>query len=186
MILALADNAVAEPFEDAVDAYFRGDFATTIRLMGPLAEKGDVHAQTMLGGVYLTRKNYTEALKWYLRAANQGDASSQSMLCGMYYSAMGVRQDYEQAMTWCRRAGDQGDADAQFLLGALYYKGLGVPQNYVQAHVWFNLAAANPTSKAEKRNDAIYNRDLIAGKMTRAQVADAQKLAAEWKPKLER
>ena len=46
--------------------------------------------------------------------------------------------------------------------------------------MWFNLVAAKGDAAAVK------NRDLIAKKMTPAQIAEAQKLAREWKPKPER
>jgi hypothetical protein len=38
-------------------------------------------------------------------------------------------------------------------------------------------------SDAERRNEAVKNRDIVASKMTPAQIAEAQKLAREWKPK---
>jgi len=62
-------------------------------------------------------------------------------------------------------------------LGAMYYEGLGVTQDYVQAHKWSNLAAARggPDGSAENRN-------LVAGRMTPEQVAEAQRLAREWQP----
>jgi hypothetical protein len=41
--------AVAGPFEDAVVAHERGDYATAMRLSRPLAEQGDPRAQLMLG-----------------------------------------------------------------------------------------------------------------------------------------
>jgi hypothetical protein len=50
-----------------------------------------------------------------------------------------------------------------------------VPQDYVLAHMWFNLAAAQVPV-------AVF-RDDIASKMSAAQIAEAQKLAREWKPK---
>jgi hypothetical protein len=68
----------------------------------------------------------------------------------------------------------------------MYYNGQGVPQNYVHAHMWFNLAASNPAAKKEPRDEAVHNRDVLAQKMTAAQIAEAQKLAQEWKPKPER
>ena len=52
--------------------------------------------------------------------------------------------------------------------------------------MWFGLAAINPTSEKKSRDDAVHNRDLAAHKMTAAQIAEAQRLASEWKPKLER
>jgi TPR repeat protein len=68
----------------------------------------------------------------------------------------------------------------------MYAKGEGVPQDYVQAHKWFNLAASRfPASEKENRDKAVENRDRIAAKMTPAQIAEAQKLAREWKPKPE-
>jgi len=51
-----------------------------------------------------------------------------------------------------------------------------VPQDYAQAHKWFNLAAASGDA------DAVSNRDRVAAKMTPAQIAEAQRLASEWKP----
>ena len=78
-------------------------------------------------------------------------------------------------------AAEQGNAAAQYNIGVMYYKGQGVPQDYVQAHMWFNLAASR--LEAEKRNEAVKNRDIIASRMTPAQIAEAQRLAREWKPK---
>ncbi len=43
--------------------------------------------------------------------------------------------------------------------------------------MWFNLAAAGGDPFA------IQNRNLVAAEMTRAQIAEAQKLAREWKTK---
>jgi uncharacterized protein len=57
----------------------------------------------------------------------------------------------------------------------MYGTGHGVPQDYVIAHMWFNLAAASGDKEAAEV------RDMLAAKMTPAQVAEAQKLAREWK-----
>ena len=66
----------------------------------------------------------------------------------------------------------------------MYSKGQGVPQDYVQAHMWYNLAASRlPPGK--DRDDSVKNRDIAAEKMTPAQIAEAQRLAREWKPKKE-
>ena len=58
----------------------------------------------------------------------------------------------------------------------------GGAQNYVQAHLWFNLAASR-YEDTKLRQDAVYNRDQVAAKMTPAQIDEAQRLASEWKPK---
>jgi len=50
--------------------------------------------------------------------------------------------------------------------------------------MWLNLAASRFTaSETEYRDSAIKNRDRAASKLTPAQIAKAQKLAREWKPK---
>ena len=56
-----------------------------------------------------------------------------------------------------------------------------MPQDYVQAHKWNNLAAATFTDKTFLEQ-AVTKRDLMAIKMTASQIAEAQKLAREWKP----
>ena len=75
-----------------------------------------------------------------------------------------------------QRQAENGDAKAEFDLGSAYRNGHGVPQDYATAHMWFNLAAASGDK------DALENRDLIASKMTPGQIAEAQRLARDWKP----
>ena len=94
----------------------------------------------------------------------------------MYDKGAGVPQDYVQARQWYEQAAAQGHAKAQFNLGVRYFSGLGVPQDFVQAHMWFNLSATN----GEKI--AVESRNAVAEQMTPAQIAEAQKLAREWKP----
>jgi len=89
------------------------------------------------------------------------------------------RGDYATALRIFRQLADQGDASAQAKLGVMYYFGWGVPQDYVQAHMWYNLAAAQGQEDARAREV----RDDLAEKMTPAQIAEAQRLAREWKPK---
>ena len=73
---------------------------------------------------------------------------------------------------------------AQQTLGIMYSVGQGVTQDYVWAHMWLNLAASRrPATDQEERDKAIKARDLVASLMTREQIAEAQKLAREWKPK---
>src|SRR5262249_5561149 len=93
-----------------------------------------------------------------------------------YYFGNGIAQDYATAANWYRKAADQGLASAQVVLGGMYFLGLGVPVDYVTAHKWINLGVARGAKSVEMR-------DMVAKKMTPAQIAEAQKLAREWKPK---
>ena len=117
--------------------------------------------------------NFVEAFEIFQSLAIQGDADAQLGLGTMYAQGHGVVQDYKQAVDWFRKAAEQGHAPAQYNLGIMYVKGQGVPQDHVRAHMWFNLAAAKGHS------DAVKNRDVVASKMTQAQIGEAQKLARE-------
>jgi TPR repeat protein len=119
-----------------------------------------------------------QAAKWTRLAADQGNASAQYRLGLMYYNGRGVPQDYAEAAKWFRLAADQGYAYAQYNLGEMYRNGQGIPQDYVQAHMWFNLAAAQGIT-----NGAIAI-DLVEQMMTPQQIAQAQELARNWKPKV--
>jgi uncharacterized protein len=100
-----------------------------------------------------------------------------------YANGEGVPQDEREAEKWFRLAAEQGHVNAQMVLGIMYKNGRGVPQDYVQAHTWFNLAASRYTATdKEKREKSVNNRDIIASRMTPAQIAEAQKQAREWRP----
>ena len=66
-----------------------------------------------------------------------------------------------------------------FNLAYRYPYGHGVPQDYVLAHVYCNLAASNGSGERDQRAEA---RDDIAKKLTREQLAEAQRMAREWRP----
>ena len=91
------------------------------------------------------------------------------------------RGDYAAAMELFLPLANRGNAVAQSILGVMYAKGQGVPQDYVLAHMSLNLAASRAKDgDADKRRA---DRDIVATKMTPAQLAEAHKLAREWKPK---
>ncbi len=135
------------------------------------------------GAAAYAKGDYGTALRLWRPLAEQGDARAQYNLGLMYTNGLGVPQDDATAVSWYRKAAEQGFAEAQFNLGSMYYGGKGVPQDYVQAHMWFNLAAARFDASEKNRDLAVKNRDQVAAKMTPAQIAEAQKLAREWKPK---
>ncbi len=109
--------------------------------------------------------------------AEQGNADAQYNLGAMYDQGWGVPQDYAEAVKWYRMGAEQGDVWTQVALGVKYANGEGVPQDYVLAHMWLNLAVAQGSK------NGILFRDEFAESMTSEQVAEAQRLAREWKPK---
>jgi TPR repeat protein len=137
---------------------------------------------------------------WLSRAAQLAE-STQSDVRGAVSSAIEVCGDsarlsgnYVIAMKWWRRAADRGNAAAQMKLAGLYEGRGGIPTDYTQAYKWYDIAAAIIGAKidalpiaashnGEKNNsDQLWYRDQVAKHMTAAQIAEAQRLAREWKP----
>jgi TPR repeat protein len=130
-----------------------------------------------------------------------GDASAQCSLGNLYDDgSIGVeeelkdrpgvtanyhRKNHIEAVKWYRRAAAQGNAAAEFFLGLMYDNGQGVPQDYVEAYKWYNLAAAQGLAEEQGASPAITNRDAIARYMTPDQIAEAQQLSREFKPRKE-
>jgi hypothetical protein len=132
------------------------------------------------------RGDYAKAYRLLKPLAQQGIPEAQFNLGLMYANGQGVPQDYAKAEKWYRKAAEQGYALAQLNLGFMYNYGQSVPKDYVLAHMWFNLAVSRfPALEKEEREMAVENRDIATSKMTPAQIAEAQRLAREWKPKKE-
>ena len=148
------------------------------------AEQGDADAQFNLGFRYDNGEGVpeddAEAVKWYRKAAEQGYAKAQYNLGLMYDNGEGVPEDDAEAVKWFRKAAEQGYALAQYNLGGMYANGEGVPEDKVLAYMWLNISAASGNESAKEI------KELVSRKMTREQIAEAQKLSREWKPRRSR
>ncbi len=134
-------------------------------LTGGAAAAGPIDdaAAAFMGGDYVT------ALRLLWPLAEQGDPTAQTILGNMYDEGKGVPQDYEEAVKWCRLAAEQRFPQGQDNLGQMYFEGRGVPKSYVEAYKWFNLAASQSSAPF-----GVQDRDLVASKMTPAQLAEAE------------
>jgi len=145
VVAALAASAVAGPLEDAVAAFNRADFATALRGLRPLADRGNGTAQSKLGFMFElglgVPENYVEAIKWHLKAATQGEIDSQIALGRIYGTGQSVPRNYAEAARWYRKAADQGNLTGQSNIGLMYDQGRGVAQNYAEAAKWYRKAA---------------------------------------------
>jgi uncharacterized protein len=177
LLLATVSICYSQDYVKGSIAYRNGDFATALREWRPLADQGNADAQYFLGLMYDIGKgvtqDYKEAVRLYGLAAAQGDALAQFNLGNMYRNGDGVTQDYKEAVRLYGLAADQGFADAQYNLGVMYNYGMGVIQDNVYAHMWFNIAASSGIEEAVK------GRDIVADKMTAADISKAQDLARE-------
>ena len=117
VLLGSAGGGWGADFQKGGAAYLSGDYATALREIKPLAEKGYDLAQLVLGMMYDSGKgvpqDYKAAAKWYRLAAEQGHAAAQFNLGVMYEYGEGVPRDYKTALKWHRLATEQGHADAK-------------------------------------------------------------------------
>ena len=182
-VLAAQGKAFAQYNLGVMYAHGQGvvqDYQQAAYWYGKAAEQGDASSQLTLGVMYEdgqgVPQDFQWAAYWYNRAADQGRADAQNNLGNMYNEGKGVAQDFKLGAYWYGKAAEQGDASAQNNLGAQYAEGNGVVQDYVQAHKWLNLAASQGVDLAKN------NRVKIEKRMTAQQIAEAQRLAREWKP----
>ncbi len=154
--------------------------SATANYLHKSAEAGNMDAQNQLGLLYHEGRgvpqNFKRASLWFRKAAEQGHAGAQVNLGTLYFLGRGVSESDHEALFWFRKAAAQRDALAFAKLGRMYELGRGVPQDFVQAHMWYNLSAAH----GEKQ--AVENRDALTRLMGIDQIAEAQRLAAGWKP----
>jgi hypothetical protein len=114
LLLGAHMGALADELADAFAAYEQGDYETAIGLLKPLADQGDVAAQTQLAFMYENGHGVAvdpaAAAEWYRLAAEQGDVASQYRLGQIYLQGLGVPKDIVQAQMWMEIAATHGHA----------------------------------------------------------------------------
>ena len=88
-----------------------------------MGDETDPETQFAIGNKYYNgegvARDYSEAVKWFRRAADKGNIDAQFQLGLMYETGKGV-SDYSEALNWYRLAANQGNSDAQYNLGHMY------------------------------------------------------------------
>jgi TPR repeat protein len=130
---------------------------------------GDGHPELSAGDEAYSAENYAKAAGLYRQDAELGVTAAQLSLAIMYLDGQGVAQDFQQAAKWFEKATEFGNAEAQHNLGQLYQEGKGVPKDLVAADKWFRLAGAGGSAAKVEKD------------MTPEQIAQAAKLAEEWR-----
>lgn len=119
------------------------DRAQMLYWLRKAAEKSPV-AEAHVGWVYSqgdgVAKDYEEAVRWYRKSAEHGDATGQANLGFMYINGSGVHKDLVEGAKRVQAAAEQGDGPAQYYLAELYEDGHGVPKDKITAIMWFILA----------------------------------------------
>ncbi len=100
--------ARADALTRANAAYVRGDYIAVVKLLTPLALRGNPRAQAFLGFMYENGfgapQAYVAASDLYIESAISGNPFGQCMLGLMYDKGHGVPQDFILAYKWLNLA----------------------------------------------------------------------------------
>lgn len=146
-------------------------------------QDGDIARYVQLAREAHKRDDFVEALKWYRKTAELGDAKSQFFLGKLYMDGEIVPQDYSEAAKWLKLAGHQGVAMAQERYALLLTEGAGVKKDFAEGLKWYKLAATNGYEWAQLHLGQLY----FAGRDVKRDYSEAIKwatMAAEQNNKL--
>lgn len=118
-----------------------GDKREARRWYGRAAEQGNGLGMNGMGLLALKEDKHSEALRWFLRAADAGFITGHYNVGQAYRYGWGVQRDLRQAAQWYRQAAEKGHVEASLQLGRMYATGSGVVQNPAEAMRWFNMHA---------------------------------------------
>jgi TPR repeat protein len=125
------------------------------------ALKGDAKSQYELGLEYekgnSLQLDYSEAFKWFKKAAGQDYPDAQLEIGYYYLVGMDVPVDYSQAMNWFKKAADKSP-QALNEIGVMYLNGKGVPVNSKEAVSYFSKAADKNNAYAQFNIANMYER----------------------------
>jgi uncharacterized protein len=123
------------------------------------AEKGDAAAQAAVGfmcemGID-SPVDWPNAVKWYRKAADQGNVRAQLNLRQIsahgFSSERGAAAsaDPSDVLARCRKAAEKGNSRAQFNLGQMYEFGNGAPRDSEEAVKWYRKSAEQGSAAAQ-------------------------------------
>jgi TPR repeat protein len=207
-----ADKGLAEAQNEVGVLYQQGlgverNQAEAVKWFRRAADQGgSVVAQNNLADIYVlglgVPQDFKEAIKWYRIAAGQGSSYAENVVGVAYEHGFQVAQDDAEAFRWYRRAankiydrpGNTWIHSPQYNIAAMYASGRGTAQDYVRALMWFNLAVSFGDTKPPAplgiklvdtpTSTGVEQRDRLMSLMTSAQIAEAERMAREWRPHL--
>lgn len=93
------------------------------------------------GQALFKEKQYREALRKYIEAAQLGHLKSQRRLGVMYLEGLGCNQDYLSALKWLKIAAERNDLHAQEKLASMHRRGLGIEESIKTAIYWYHRSS---------------------------------------------
>jgi len=135
-----------EDYQAALKADGAGNMVDAGRLYLRAAKGGHAAAQVIVAIGLRYASADKEAVEWFRKSAEQGNALGQLGLSTMYaLGEGGLKQDFAEARKWVTRAADQGNKQAIGIMADAYINGkLGIDENArnsPDALAWIKRAA---------------------------------------------
>jgi localization factor PodJL len=105
-------------------------------------------------------QSFSEAARWFERAAKQGITPAQYRLGSLYEKGHGVKKDLEAARRLYLEAADKGSAKAMHNLAVLFAEGIDGKPDYKAASQWFRKAAAHGVADSQYNLGILYARGI--------------------------
>ena len=149
------------------------------------AAKGDPIVLHELGDLYYlgkgTGRNYGEAFKAYLAAAEKGNVLSEATVAWMCRNGQGTGADYKKALEWYTKSAEKGHVESQMGLAEIYYNQRGLPKrDFPSAYKWYLIAAGFGNKEAKAFIPRMEQTVLKEPHVTAEQKAAAKKAADDW------
>jgi len=111
-------------------------------------------------------KNFSTAVQWIRKAAEQNDPDAQHSLGLRYKTGEGVPQNYLEAVKWFKKAADQGYCFSQSHLAKMLKKGLGLKTDYFLSMHYYKLAANQGDNDSQKKLKRFNEEPLLTAVLT--------------------
>lgn len=141
-----------------------GQEIDTLNQLLDSANQGYSSAQNKIGVEYEKQKKHTEAIKWFLKAAEQNNVDAFFKLAKKYYSGEGVEKDMKIAFDYYLKAANLGHPKAEHNIGILYCYGIGVAADENEGIKWIKKAALKFTPSQHWLGSYYWERAIQAGK----------------------
>jgi TPR repeat protein len=111
LVFGRAAAAWADNVSDGDAAFHNGEYSKAVKLLLPLARRGNAVAQRDVGLMYFDgdglARDCHEAVKWFSLSARQGQIGAQVNLGIAYATGEGVQRNLVQAYVWFNAAASQ-------------------------------------------------------------------------------
>lgn len=168
--IAVVKERLIDPLKEGKLAYEQGNYIVAYTFFTELMNEGNSEAEEELSNRFINgndevqynlgiafeegnnvNKDIEEAIKWYRRAADKGNAAAQNWLGWAYWeNIIKSRRRNMEGFEWFQKAASNGCSEAQYNLGSAFEKGKGVKKDIKEAIKWYRRAAKQGDQDAKE------------------------------------